>query len=126
MTGDVGSLFLLAWVKKQETPVLAINHHRQGLQCIILHSRTGEATIHAWQSPPPQKKFLFFLKIYRWTAKLALSPLPSPSPVLVYHQDVCLRGIDEQQFRRGQHCMEPLPSPEKRLAHGTLSFSTIR
>ena len=123
MTGEVRSLFLLAWVKKQETSVLAIIATAK--QRIIFHSRTGEATVHAWQIPQKslnkkEKKFIDG----RPTSLLS----PSPSPVLVLLQDVCLRGLDEQQFKRGQHCMEPLPSPEKRLAHGklSLSLSTIR
>ena len=116
MTGEVGSLFLLAWVKNQETSALAIIATAK--QRIIFHSRTGKATIHAWQSP---KKFEQKGKKFIDGQPTSLLSLSKPCFSLL--QNVFLRGIDEQQFRRGQHCMEPLPSPKKRLAHGKLSFS---
>ena len=121
MTGEVGSLFLLAWVKKQETSVLAINHNRQATHYLPLTYRRSHRPCMA---NPPKKFEQKGKKIIDGRPTSLLSP--SPSPVLVLLQDVCLRGLDEQQFKRGQHCMEPLPSPEKRLAHGKLSLSLYK
>ena len=93
------------------------HRHRQATHYLPLTYRRSHRPCMAI----PQKSFYSFLKFIDGRSTSLL--FPSPSPVLVLLQDVCLRGLDEQQFKRGQHCMEPLPSPEKRLAQGKLSLS---
>ena len=62
MTGEVGSPFLLAWVKKARDPS-SRHHHHQGLHYPPLTYRRSHHPCMAI----PQKSFYSF-KIYRWTA----------------------------------------------------------